>query len=44
MSIHKLSTSHHDQPGPLRHSSTQEASAVPETLEVRAELALQQDA
>lgn len=38
------STSHHDQPGPLRHSSAQKASAVLEALEVRTELALQQDA
>ena len=28
------STSHHDQPGPLRHSSAQKASAVLEALEV----------
>lgn len=38
------STSHHDQPNPLRHSSAQKASAVLEALEVRTELALQQDA
>ncbi len=35
---------HPDQPGPLRHSSAQEAFAVLEGLEVRIELALQQDA
>ena len=35
---------HPDQPGPLRHSSSQEALAELEALEVRIELALQQDA
>ena len=33
---------HTDQPGPLRHSSAQEAFAVLEALEARVELALQQ--